>query len=97
LILINKNFVVDAVVLNDFKDHIKKLKIQFTDKDFEENLPAIKEQIRQDVFSTVWGGEEGYKVAIDRDPQVLKALEVMPKSEALLKERKEKTAKMMNR
>ena len=97
LILINHDFVVDEAVIRDFKDHIKKLKIQFTDKEFADNIAAIKEQILQDVTSTVWGTEEGYKIAINRDPQVLKALEVMPKSEALLKERKEKTAKMMNR
>jgi carboxyl-terminal processing protease len=96
-IMIDHNFVVDDAVVRDFKEHIKKLKIQFTEKEFADNLDAIKEQILQDVTSTVWGTEEGYKIAINRDPQVLKALEVMPKSEALLKERKEKTAKMMNR
>jgi carboxyl-terminal processing protease len=96
LIVVDRNFVVDDATIRDFKEHVKKLKIQYTDKDFEANLPAIKEQIRQDVFSAIWGGEEGYKIAVDRDPQVLKALEVMPKSEALLKERKEKTAKIIN-
>jgi carboxyl-terminal processing protease len=97
LIVVDRNFVVDDATIRDFKEHVKKLKIQYTDKDFEANLPAIKEQIRQDVFSAIWGGEEGYKIAVDRDPQVLKALEVMPKSEALLKERKDNPPNKKNK
>ena len=55
-------------------------------------LPQIKAQIRQEVFSAIWGSEEGYKIAADQDPQILKALELLPKAEALLKTRKEKLA-----
>lgn len=93
--VIDKNFVVDDRILEDFKDFIKKAKIEFTDKDFEENLPQIKVQIRQEIFSAIWGSEEGYKVAAANDPQIAKALELIPKAEALLKTRKEKMANLV--
>lgn len=97
LVTIDHKFEVDDKVLQDFKDLLKKDKILFTDAEFQENLPFIKNQIKQEVFSTVWGSEEGYKIAANNDPQVLKALEIMPKAEALLKQRKERTnAKLMD-
>jgi len=95
LIVIDRKFEVDDKVLQEFKDLLKRDKIEFTDQEFQENLPQIKNQIKQEVFSAIWGSEEGYKVAANNDPQVLKGLEIMPKAEALLKTRKEKTAKMM--
>ena len=94
--VIDKNFKVDEEVIANFKEYLQKNKIGFTDKDVEENLPQIKAQIRQEVFSAIWGSEEGYKIASDQDPQVLKALELLPKAEALLKTRKEKLANAMN-
>jgi carboxyl-terminal processing protease len=94
--VINKNFVVDDKVLEDFKDFVKKAKIEFTDQDFEDNLPQIKVQIRQEIFNAIWGSEEGYKVAAANDPQIQKALELIPKAEALLKTRKEKMANLIH-
>ncbi|HSE40215.1 MAG TPA: S41 family peptidase [Acidobacteriota bacterium] len=94
--VIDKNFKVDDTVLAGFKEFLQKNKISFTDKDFEENIAQIKAQIRQEVFSAIWGSEEGYKIAADQDPQILKALELLPKAEALLKSRKEKLASAMN-
>jgi len=90
--VIDRNFKVDEDVMNDFRGFLEKSKISFTDKDLQDNLPQIKAQIRSEVFGAIWGSEEGYKVASDQDPQVLKALELLPKAEALLKSRKEKLA-----
>jgi carboxyl-terminal processing protease len=90
--VIDKNFKVDDQIMEDFTGFLDKSKISYTDKDIQENLPQIKAQIRQEVFGAIWGSEEGYKVASDQDPQILKALELLPKAEALLKSRKEKLA-----
>jgi carboxyl-terminal processing protease len=94
--VINKKFDVDDKVVEDFRDFVKKAKIEFTDQDFEENLPQIKVQIRQEIFNAIWGSEEGYKVAAANDPQIQKALELIPKAEALLKTRKEKMANLVH-
>jgi carboxyl-terminal processing protease len=90
--VIDRNFKADEAVMDDFRGFLEKSKISFTDKDIQDNLPQIKAQIRSEVFGAIWGSEEGYKVASDQDPQVLKALELLPKAEALLKSRKEKLA-----
>lgn len=94
LIVIDKNFAVSDQVLQDFQDYLKKEKIEYTDKEWQDNLPYIKTQIRQEVLGAIWGSEEGYKVQAGNDPQVLKGLEELPKAEALLKSRKDKMAKL---
>ena len=94
LIVIDKNFAVSDQVLQDFQDYLKKEKIEYTDKEWQDNLPYIKTQIRQEVLGAIWGLQEGYKVQAGNDPQVLKGLEELPKAEALLKSRKDKLAKL---
>jgi carboxyl-terminal processing protease len=94
LTVIDRTFQVDDRILADFRNLLKDSKIQFTEKDIEENLPQIKNQIRQEVFTALWGSEEGYRIASAQDKQIQTALEVFPKAEALLKLRKQKTASL---
>ena len=92
--LIDRTFQVDDRILDEFREHLRSAKVQFTEKDFEENLPQIKSQIRQEIFTALWGPEEGYKVASSQDKQIQTALEEFPKAEALMKMRKQKTASL---
>jgi len=95
LILIDRNFEVNDRILGEFQEQLRKGKIEFSDADFTQSLPQIRAQIRQEVFSALWGSEEGYKIALTRDSQLLKALDILPKAEALLRQRKEKNAKLV--
>jgi carboxyl-terminal processing protease len=97
LVVIDKNFTVDDRVLQDFQEFLKKDKIEYTPKEWEENLPLIKAQIKQEVFGAIWGSEEGYRIQSETDPQILKGLDELPKAEALLKTRKEKLAKVIDK
>lgn len=94
--VIDRTFQVDDKIMEDFKDFLTRSKIDFTDKDIEDNLPQLKLLIKQEVFNTVWGSEEGYRVAEASDPQLLKAFDELPKAEALLKMRKEKAVAKLN-
>jgi carboxyl-terminal processing protease len=92
--VIDRSFQVDDKDLADFREHLRQTNIEFTEKDIQENLPQIKNQIRQEIFTALWGSEEGYKVASNQDKQIQTALEVFPKAEALMKQRKQKTARL---
>ena len=92
--VIDRTFQVDDRIITEFKEQLKAAKIQFTENDIQENLPQIKSQIRQEIFTALWGSVEGYKVASAQDKQIQTALEVFPKAEALMKMRKQKTAKL---
>jgi carboxyl-terminal processing protease len=80
---ITKNFVVDESVMAAFKAYLKKRDVAFTDQDIADNLDWIKLQIKREVFTSVFGLEEGFKVEAENDPEVTKALELLPQARAL--------------
>jgi carboxyl-terminal processing protease len=92
--VIDRSFQVDENILKEFRDQLQAQKIQFTEADIQDNLSQIKSQIRQEIFSALWGPEEGYKIAASQDKQIQTALEEFPKAEALMKLRKQKTASL---
>jgi len=83
--VLDENFVVDTLVLEDFKAYLKELDFSYKPEDFEDALEEIKREIKREIFSSLWGVERGWKVLMENDPVVKKAIEVLPESEALLK------------
>jgi len=71
-------------MVEEFKRYLQERNIEFTDRDLEESLEFIKRRIKQEVFISTYGLQEGYKVGIEGDDQVMKALSLMPDAEQLL-------------
>jgi len=80
---ITKNFVVDDAVIASFKAYLKKRDIPFTDQDIADNMDWLKLEIKREVFTSVYGLEEGFKVEAEADPEVAKAVELLPQARAL--------------
>ena len=80
---ITKEFVVDDIVLKDLRNYLSKHNIRYTEPDMSENLDWVKRKIKQEVFMSTYGMQEGYKVQLDSDPQVVKAIEAIPQARAL--------------
>jgi carboxyl-terminal processing protease len=78
-----KNWEPDQNVMNDFHAYLLKQGVKFTEAEFAENTKWIREQLRREMYITAFGVEESRKVAVDLDPLVLQALEVLPKAQAL--------------
>jgi len=83
--IVDENFVVDSLILEDFKAYLNELDFDFTPEDFEDALDEIKREIKREIFSALWGVERGWKVLMENDPVVKKAVEVLPESAELLK------------
>lgn len=81
---IKKSFDFTPALLEDFKTFIKKKEIDFTEGEFTESLEYMKRKVKQELFVSCFGLEEGYKVGIEGDQQVLKALSLLPEAEQLL-------------
>lgn len=75
---------VDDAVLARFKDWMKEQKIPFTDAEWEASLKDFRDQIAIEMLNLAFGLEAGFRYVCDQDPQVKKALEVLPEAEALL-------------
>lgn len=80
---ITKDFLVDDSVLNQFRKYLDQQHIKFTEPDIQDNLSWLKWKIKREVFTSVFGLNEGYKVELQNDPQLQKAVELIPQAKAL--------------
>jgi len=80
---VNKDFVVDDAVIAQFRKYLADQHIQVTEPDIQQNLPWLKWQIKREVFTTVFGLNDGYRVALDNDSQLDKAIASIPQAKAL--------------
>jgi len=80
---ITKNFTVDDSVIALFKKYLQKREVPFTDQDIADNLVWIKDHIRREVFTSIFGQQEGFRVETEADPEVAKAVDLIPQSRAL--------------
>jgi carboxyl-terminal processing protease len=80
---ITKSFEVDDKVMKDFRDYLAKHNIRYTEPEFAENQDWVKRKIKQEVFMSNFGTQEGFKVLLDADPQVQKAVDAIPQARAL--------------
>ncbi len=80
---ITHSFEVDDKVMKDFRDYLAKHNIRYTEPEFAENQDWVKRKIKQEVFMSNYGTQEGFKVLLDADPQVQKAIDAIPQARAL--------------
>jgi len=78
-----KNFEVDDAVMQDFRKFLDEEKIPYTEGELMENNDWVRSSIRSEIFVDAFGQEEGLKVRAESDPQVIKALELLPQAKAL--------------
>jgi carboxyl-terminal processing protease len=60
-----------------------------------ENLDWVKRKIKQEVFLSVFGQQEGFKVELEADPQVQKAVDAIPQARALYENARKVVAQRM--
>ncbi|MGB9235000.1 MAG: S41 family peptidase, partial [Terriglobales bacterium] len=81
---ITQGFEVDDVILLDFRKFLDEEKLAYTEADLLENNDWLRSSIKSEVFVDAFGQEEGLKVRAETDPEVVKALELMPQARALV-------------
>ncbi len=80
---VTKEMGVDDALQQQFKDFLKAQKIDFTDKEFADNLDWVKARIKTELFTSAFGQAAGSEVITEWDPQINKALSYMPEALAL--------------
>jgi carboxyl-terminal processing protease len=83
---IGRDFKVDDGVWTDFRAFLDGRKIAYTDADLEANREPLSRLILEEVVRQVFGEGESRRRTMAWDPQVKKALEVIPRAEMLLKD-----------
>jgi carboxyl-terminal processing protease len=84
--LISKDFQVDDKVLSDFNAYLDSRKLKHPSEDLAANREAISRLILEEILRQVYGEGEARRRTLAWDPQVQKALSLVPRAEELLKE-----------
>jgi carboxyl-terminal processing protease len=77
---VDASFQVSDAMLNDFKKHLTRRQVDFTDKDIADNKDFLKMRIKHEIFYKRLGSAEAMKVLDEGDVQLMKALELMPEA-----------------
>jgi carboxyl-terminal processing protease len=77
----------DDAVMARFHAWLLEQKIPVTDKEWTENLADMRDQLTYEMQNVAFGIEAGFKYLCEKDPQIRKALELLPESERLLRRR----------
>ena len=80
---IPKTFEVDDQVLMEFRAFLNEQKIPWTEADVAGVTDWIRANVKSEMFIDEFGQVEGLKVRAETDPQVQKALELLPKAKEL--------------
>jgi len=92
---ITKDFQVDDAIMKSFRDYLAAKNVRYTEPDISENLDWIKRKIKQEVFLSTFGQQEGFKVELEADPQVQKAVDSIPQARALYENARKIVAQRM--
>jgi len=78
-----KNFEADDAVLQDFHKFLDSEKVPYSEADMLENNDWVRSSLKSEIFVDAFGQEEGLKVRAESDPEVVKALDLLPQAKAL--------------
>ena len=80
---ITKEFSPDDSVVTQLKKFLDQQHVKYSDQDLQANDGWLKWEIKREVFTTIYGLNEGYKVALENDAQLNKGIESIPQAKAL--------------
>ncbi len=80
---IDPSFQISDAMVDQFKQHITKRGVQFNEKDFQDNRDFVKRSIKYEIFYNRFGVSEAARVLLEGDPQVVKAIDLIPEAKDL--------------
>ena len=81
---VDQSFRTDAATLAEFFDFLAEERIPHDRDGLERHRDAVALRIEGEVFSLLWGPAASRRATMDRDPQVVAALQAMPEAALLL-------------
>jgi carboxyl-terminal processing protease len=80
---VGKQFQVDDAVMQEFRKYLDEQKITFTEAELLENNDWIRGNVKAELFINEFGQQEGMRVHAESDPEVQKALDLLPQAKQL--------------
>jgi carboxyl-terminal processing protease len=74
----------DQRLLEEFRQFMAKQGVTATDAEFAANAEWLKTQLKHEMYISAFGSDEARRLGVETDPEVLKAIDSLPKAKALL-------------
>ena len=71
-------------VVEEFRRYLREQELEFEDQEFEEDADILANHIQQRIYLELFGDREGYRISLDIDRQVQRALDVLPRARSLV-------------
>jgi carboxyl-terminal processing protease len=91
-----KGWMPDAAFLEEFHDYLLKNGTTFTESEFMLDKDWIKRFLAREMYITAFNLDESDRVFAQTDPEVAKAVDAMPKANALIETTKKILVERMN-
>ncbi|MFQ5930671.1 MAG: S41 family peptidase [Acidobacteriota bacterium] len=78
-------------VLLQFKEFLRQKNVAFTDESFQKTRQLIESRLKQELFLTLLGDKESFRISLEVDQQVQRAVKLLSKAQALLQRQNAKT------
>jgi carboxyl-terminal processing protease len=91
-----KGWEPDEALVNDFHAYLLKNGFEFTEADFTANHDWVKGQLKHEFYITAFSYEQSERVAVEQDPAVARAVDSLPKAQALLENAKKLLVQRVN-
>jgi hypothetical protein len=89
---LSREWKPDAEVMDSFRAFATKQGVQFTAEEFDHDRSWIEDRLREEVFITAFSKDVSDQVALRGDPEVLKGVDALASSKALLDRAREVVA-----
>lgn len=94
---ISQDFAVTDEVRGQFRQFLRDQDIPFNESDFTQNREYIQQEIKYELVLSMFGSDEAYKLGAAADPQIQKAVELLPQAATLLENARQVIAQRPNR
>ena len=78
-----KELAVTDQTLSSFQDFLRQRKVKFKPESFEEIRDLILNGLKREIFLSLFGEREGYRIGLEMDHQLQKAVELLPRAREL--------------
>lgn len=74
----------DDATLESFRSFVTARGIEFSPAEFERDRSWVRDRLREELFTTAFSKEDSDRLVVQNDPEVLKAVDSLPESKALI-------------
>jgi carboxyl-terminal processing protease len=85
----------DETVINDLHDYLLKNNYKFTEKEFTQHHDWIRRYLAREMYTYAFNVDESDRMFAQTDPEVARAVDAMPKAEALVEGARKVAAQRM--